>query len=201
MAGEPTTFDQSLNDALAGMSPSEIDAFKKGNAGALISSMSDNLASAFIPSLNSTINSANNYDMLTNYAINAKNLNTTLGDLRGQQSKNLEIASRNVATSTRFHEIREWYYNNKLDTLFVFQLVFISLSFLGFLAYLMKAGVIGAGVFGSLLGLLVIIMILTISNRAIYTDKVRDKRYWSKRIFGTPGERLPGLQIQTCPPS
>jgi hypothetical protein len=40
-------------------------------------------------------------------------------------------------------------------------------------------------------------MILLISNRAIYTDKVRNKRYWNKRIYGVVGSALPG-GIQKC---
>ena len=192
--------DISLNDALASMTPAEVKAFKETNAASLTTTMSNNLANAFMPSINSTIDAANSYDMLSNYTINSKNLSTTLGDLNGQQTRNLNIASRNTATSGRFREIREWYYNNKLDTLFVFQLIFISLSLLGVLAYLMKVNVIGGGVFGAMVGLLLIILILTIANRAVYTDKARDKRYWSKRLFGVVGSPLPGgITVQQCP--
>jgi hypothetical protein len=193
------TLDQSLNDALASMSSSEIKTFADGNLGSLNDSISNNLANAFKPALNMSIDSANNYDILTNYTINSKNLNTAVADLKDQQTKNINIASQNLANSGRVREIREWYYNNKLDTLFIFQLIFISLSLLGFVAYLMKAGIIGAGVFGALVGLLAVILILTIANRAVYTDKVRDKRYWSKRLFGVLGSPLPGgLVEQKC---
>jgi len=35
-------------------------------------------------------------------------------------------------------------------------------------------------------------MILLIVNRAVYTEKVRNKRYWNKRIYGVVGSTLPG---------
>jgi len=83
----------------------------------------------------------------------------------------------------------------------VFQLIFISLSLLGVLAYLIKMNIIGAGVFGAMIGILIVVNILVIANRAVYTDKVRDKRYWSKRGFGVVGSPLPGgiLAATVCP--
>jgi hypothetical protein len=184
--------DVALTNALSGLSTAQVDAYKKANTTDVVNTLTDNVANAFMPSLNSTISAANNYDILTNYTINSSNLNTTLNDLKGQQTKNLDIASRNTATASRFREIKEWYYNNKLDTLFVFQLIFISVCLLAVLAYLMKIGIIGAGVFGAMIGILTIVVILVIANRAVYTDKVRDKRYWTKRGFGIVGSPLPG---------
>jgi hypothetical protein len=192
--------DVALNDALSGLSSSELTNYKKGNTTELRTSLTDNLANSFMPSLNSSISAANNYDVLSNYKVSSKNLDTTLGDLKGQQTTNLNIASRNVDTASRYREIKEWYYNNKLDTLFIFQLIFISILFLAVLAYLIKINVISVAVFGALIGVLIVVNILVISNRAIYTDKVRDKRYWTKRNFGIVGSPLPGgILAQKCP--
>jgi hypothetical protein len=194
------TFDSALNDALSGMTPQEIAAYSAGNAATVQKNLGDDIANSFMPGLNNTISAANNYDVLTNYTISSKNLNTTLVDLKSQQAKNLNIASGNTATASRFREIKEWYYNNKLDTLFIFQLIFISICLLAVLAYLMKMNIIGVGVFGAMIGVLIVVNILVISNRAIYTDKVRDKRYWTKRNFGVIGSPLPGGLLETkCP--
>lgn len=192
--------NMALYDALSGLSQSELTNFQVGNTKDLKTNLANNLADAFQPSLNSSIFAANNYDVMQNYKVSSKNLDTTLGDLKGQQSTNLNIASRNVATASRYREIKEWYYNNKLDTLFIFQLIFISVLFLAVLAYLMKMNLIGTAVFGAMIGILIVINVLVISNRAIYTDKVRDKRYWSKRNFGIVGSPLPGgILAQKCP--
>lgn len=192
--------DTALNDALSGLNTAELNSYKAGNTAELKTNLADNFANAFMPSLNSSIAAANNYDVLQNYKVSSKNLDTTLNDLKGQQTTNLNIASRNVATASRYREIKEWYYNNKLDTLFIFQLIFISILFLAVLAYLIKLNIISTAVFGALLGILIVINILVISNRAIYTDKVRDKRYWTKRNFGIVGSPLPGgILAQKCP--
>ncbi len=200
MAGTTNPLDVSLSDALNGMTSAQLKDYKDSNKNDLRNTLTNNMASAFLPSLNTTSNAANNYDVLTNYTINSKNLDTTLSDLKGQQAANLNIANRNVATASRFREIKEWYYNNKLDTLFVFQLIFISILLLAVLAYLSKLNIIGMGVVGAMVGILLVVNVLVIANRAIYTDKVRDKRYWSKRAFGIVGSPLPGgILAQRCP--
>lgn len=134
--------------------------------------------------------------MLT-YTTQSKNLNTVVSDLAGTQDYNLSTAKRNSDTAQRNQEIKEWYYNNKLDTLFVFQLMFISLCILAAIAFAAKMGFISNTLVGILIGFEIVIMILIISNRAIYTDKVRNKRYWNKRIYGVVGSSLPG-GIQKC---
>jgi hypothetical protein len=200
MAGTTNPLDVSLSDALNGMTSAQLKEYKEANKNDLRTSLTNNMASAFLPSLNTTSNAANNYDVLTNYTINSKNLDTTLSDLKSQQSANLNIANRNVATASRYREIKEWYYNNKLDTLFVFQLIFISILLLAVLAYLSKLNIIGMGVVGAMVGILLVVNVLVIANRAVYTDKVRDKRYWSKRAFGIVGSPLPGgILAQKCP--
>ena len=145
-------------------------------------------------------NTAVNYDILSDYVIQTKNVDNTVGELAKQNTKNANIADRNVATNSRIREIKEWYYNNKLDTLFVFQLIFISICFLAVLAFLIKLGFISSAVFGICVGIAIVVMILLIANRAVYTDKVRDKRFWSKRNYGIVGSPLPGGIVPTkCP--
>lgn len=200
MAGTTSPQDISLNDALNGMTSAQLKTYTDENKNDLRTTLTNNLAASFLPGLNLTSASANNYDILTNYTINSRNLDDTLKDLKSQQTVNLNIANRNVATASRFREIKEWYYNNKLDTLFVFQLIFISILFLAVLAYLSKLNIIGIGVVGAMVGVLVVVNVLVIANRAIYTEKVRDKRYWSKRAFGIVGSPLPGgILAQKCP--
>jgi hypothetical protein len=192
--------DAALNSALAGMSTSDLQAYQDANKEKLISKLTNDMANSFNAGLRNATGSAVNYDILSNYVIQSKNLDTTMGELAGQNSKNTNIAEGNAATNSRVREIKEWYYNNKLDTLFVFQLIFISVCFLAVLAFLIKLGFINSAVFGICVGIAIIVMILLIANRAVYTDKVRDKRYWSKRNYGIVGSPLPGGIVPTkCP--
>jgi len=189
--------DAALNTVFGQMSPTDRATYLAGQASTLQSTLTGQFADSFGQSLSNTQNTARNFDIMTNYTTQSKNLNTVVSDLAGTQDSNLSTAKRNSDTAQRNQEIKEWYYNNKLDTLFVFQLMFISLCVLAAIAFAAKMGFISNTLVGILIGFEVVIMILLISNRAIYTDKVRNKRYWNKRIYGVVGSALPG-GIQKC---
>ena len=129
---------------------------------------------------------------MTNYTTQSNNLNSVVSDLAGNTSSNMATAKQNADTAQRTQEIKEWYYNNKLDTLFVFQIIFISVCMLAAIAFAAKMGFISNTIVGILIGIEVVVMILLIANRAVYTEKVRNKRYWNKRIYGVVGSTLPG---------
>ena len=189
--------DAALNTVFGQMSPTDRATYLAGQASTLQSTLTGQFADSFGQSLSNTQNTARNFDIMTNYTTQSKNLNTVVSDLAGTQDFNLSTAKRNSDTAQRNQEIKEWYYNNKLDTLFVFQLIFISLCTLAAIAFAAKMGFISNTLVGILIGIQIVVMILLISNRAIYTDKVRNKRYWNKRIYGVVGSALPG-GIQKC---
>jgi hypothetical protein len=189
--------DAALNTAFGQMSPTDRATYLAGQASTLQSTLTGQFADSFGQSLSNTQNTARNFDIMTNYTTQSKNLNTVVSDLAGTQDSNLSTAKRNSDTAQRNQEIKEWYYNNKLDTLFVFQLIFISLCALAAIAFAAKMGFISNTLVGILIGIQIVVMILLISNRAIYTEKVRNKRYWNKRIYGVVGSPLPG-GIQKC---
>lgn len=130
--------------------------------------------------------------------------NRDLADLGGSFSKQNERAINTVKYNNqlagRQYEINEWSYHNKLDTIFVFQLLFITLLIAAGLAYLQKLGFYSQAVLGLLSGILLFVMIAVIVNRALYTNKVRDQRYWHRRQF--PKKQLPVVPGgSVCPPS
>jgi|LauGreSBDMM110SN_4_FD.fasta_scaffold58146_2 hypothetical protein len=86
--------------------------------------------------------------------------------------------------SSRQAEINEWSYHNKMDTLFVFQLIFISLMTVALLHALSSQGYVGSGFVMYTMGILAFIMVIVIVNRYVYTRTTRDKRYWNRRRFG-----------------
>jgi hypothetical protein len=92
------------------------------------------------------------------------------------ETYNSQLASRQI-------EINEWSYNNKMDTLFVFQILFISLLIVSILMLFSYQGVIGRGFVWYTFGILILLDILIIVNRAMYTDRIRDKKHWDRVSF------------------
>jgi len=86
--------------------------------------------------------------------------------------------------ASRQNEINEWTYNNKMDSLFVFQLIFISLLTVALLTVLSSQGYIGSGFVRYVMIVLAFIVVIVIINRYVYTRTTRDKRYWNRKRFG-----------------
>jgi len=93
----------------------------------------------------------------------------------------------NTQLAARQTEINEWSYNNKMDTLFVLQLLFISTLIICILMMFSYQGTIGKAFVGYTIGVLVIVDVLVIINRSMYTNQVRDKKQWDRVMF--PGDQ------------
>ncbi len=89
----------------------------------------------------------------------------------------------NTDLATRQVEINEWAYNNKMDTLFVFQMMFIGIVFLTILMYLKVSGILGNAFVLYIAILFIIIMVLIIINRSMFTNSKRDGKFWNRRRF------------------
>jgi hypothetical protein len=64
-----------------------------------------------------------------------------MGDiLKNQNESAIGTTKFNNQLATRQYEINEWTYNNKLDTLFVFQILFVTLVLTASLAYIHRMG-------------------------------------------------------------
>lgn len=97
----------------------------------------------------------------------------------------------NTDLATRQTEINEWSYNNKLDTLFTLQLIFLGLTFLAILMYLKTRGILGGPFVMYVSAILVIIIGVIIVNRAMYTANRRDSRFWNRRRFISDNNKDP----------
>jgi len=82
-------------------------------------------------------------------------------------------------------EINEWYFNDKLETLFFLQMFFIVLLSMSIILYLQKNAFITAPFAAYITIFLLIIVIGTGVYRSRYTKETRDPRFWSRRRFGT----------------
>lgn len=148
---------------------------------------------------------AKNYDDLTNasntnknvmyYYIRNKDLNKIQGSISDRAESEAMAAQHDSHLAKRQFEINEWTNGNKLDTLFVFQLIFIGLLLSAPLLYAKKLGMLPSSVFYVVLMIIFLAILFTIVIRAQYTIKTRDQRFWHKRRF--PGAPVPPTSI--CP--
>ena len=70
-----------------------------------------------------------------------------------------------------------------MDTLFVFQLLFISMLIISILMMFSYQGTIGRPFVWYTIGILVIVNIIVVINRSMYTNNIRDKKQWGKVEF------------------
>jgi uncharacterized membrane protein len=188
--------DVQYTSALKGMTPTERENYFKSQRTDLMNNILSDRESTF---QKVSTDAARNSAIQTSLFYYLQR-NRDLKDI-GSQFSNVNENSRQTAEynnqlAKRQNEINEWTFNNKLDTLFVFQLLFIVLLLCSVLVYLQKAGFYNTALLGVLSGLLIFIIVVTIANRAMYTNNTRDKRYWNRRKF--PTKELPGGSSE-CP--
>lgn len=123
------------------------------------------------------------------------------GAFDGQNKSAISTAKYNNDLANRQYEINQWSYENKMDTLFVFQLLFISLVISAILLYLTKIGIFGNALLGLLNGILLVLVILVLVVRAIYTERIRDQRYWNRRVFNKKAVSQGSGPGSICPPA
>jgi len=100
------------------------------------------------------------------------------------------LASNQKDTYTRQAEINEWSAQNKLDTLFFLQILFIFLGIIIVLIFLRQAGIMSGVSVNMTIGILLLVVIGVLWNRASYTAKSRDSRYWNRRFLGLSDSNL-----------
>ena len=91
------------------------------------------------------------------------------------------------SASKRQFEINEYYYHNKLVTLFFLQLFFISGLIMAILIYLNNRGFLTPVMTGTATMLLFFIVLVVGVTRYFYTKRTRDNRLWHRRYFGAEG--------------
>jgi hypothetical protein len=107
-----------------------------------------------------------------------------------QDTYNIQLAARQT-------EINEWAYNNKMDTLFVFQVLFLSILIVSILMMFSYSGVIGKAFVWYVFTILVMVDIIIIINRSIYTDRTRDRTQWNRIRFPGDNELISPKGVDT----
>jgi hypothetical protein len=167
--------------ALQGMTPEQRTTYFASQKTQFVDNLLNEREAAFQKTYTDMIKNTNVQHSLLYYM--ARNSDV---DEIGKQLDNKNKATANTATynkqlAERQYEINEWTNNNKQETLFVFQLLFITLLVVSLFAFLQRLGYFSNLLFGALTGLLLFIVAATIANRANYTNRMRDKRYWNRK--------------------
>jgi uncharacterized membrane protein len=76
-----------------------------------------------------------------------------------------------------------------MDTLFVFQILFISLLFASIIVSLNRMGMAGSGFVWYSIAIVIAIDVIIIINRSMYTNLRRDQTFWNKRHFDDDNTR------------
>jgi hypothetical protein len=167
--------------ALQGMTPEQRTSYFASQKTQFVNNLLDERESAFQKTYTDMIKNTNVQHSLLYY----KARNSDVDEI-GKQMDNKNKATENTAIynkqlAERQYEINEWTNNNKQETLFVFQLLFITLLVVSLFAFLQRLGYFSNLLFGALTGLLLFLVAATIANRANYTNRIRGKRYWNKK--------------------
>jgi hypothetical protein len=182
--------DVQYTSALRGMTEQEKQAYFNSQKENLMNTLLSDREATFQKTHTDALRNNAIQNSLLFYQQRNRDLDELGTTLKGQNVAAIQTAAYNADLATRQYEVNEWSYNNKLDTLFVFQILFVTLLFSAILVYLHKAGFFSAAFLGLIVGIVLFINVMIIANRATYTDKTRNRRYWNKKNY-------PGYQLAT----
>ncbi len=131
------------------------------------------------------------------YTNRSQELNKMYDTLYNEKQKEVNDLQFNKDLAGRKYEMNQWTIGNKDDTLFVYSILFIILSIALVFSGLWKADIIGSGLLGAILGGLILVFVLILIYRSRYTNVLRNKRYWDRKIFKSEGGKIPLPNI--CP--
>ena len=112
------------------------------------------------------------------------NRNKTIADTAVElTAQNKTLKNGDSETSARQGEINEWASQNKLDTLFFLQTLFLYLMSFIVITYMWRYGLLPGSTYYWVLGILTLVIFGIFLNRYLYTSKIRDNRYWNRRYL------------------
>lgn len=130
---------------------------------------------------------------MANYTVRNANVTGVQTAIRGLNEQAQNSNDFNKYNSRRQFEINEWYYQNKLETLFFLQVFLIAVLIMTIILYLLKTGYITSGAAGITVAVLGIVVIIVGVSRYFYTARTRDNRLWHRRRFGEMSADKPDL--------
>lgn len=117
------------------------------------------------------------------YLSRSKDLVNLASDVNKVASDQASVSSINKNLTARQNEINEWSNYSKLELLYFMQIIFISLSLIAILAYLLSISYISSSLFWTIVSVVCVIDLLIIVLKSRFTMVNRDGRYWHKMRF------------------
>ena len=125
----------------------------------------------------------NNLTSTAYYIARTSDLKDMAEDIDEVALKQLSTSDINTGVILRQGEINEWSNNNKLDTLYFLQVLFVSLTFISTLIFLKSKGLVSSYLLNLCIVLTGAFAVFVLITRARYTNVRRNPRYWSKMRF------------------
>lgn len=175
--------DMELQAYLASLSESQKTEYVGGNVGETIKSVKQQKSAKFTDLMDQMTGADNDVTSTAYYIARTRDLTDFGKDVDEMMMKQMASSDINGGLASRQNEINEWANFNKLDTLYIMQILFVSLSFIGILAYLLSTGLIGQSLFTFLCYVIALISVIMLIVRWRYTNVARDGRYWHKARF------------------
>lgn len=173
--------DRDTVQSLAGSSAQNVDSNN------IIQQINQAEMSNLVQSLNNAESNSNNalsYGMMLNRNKTIRDIATDL------TTQNKRVNNGAKDTFSRQAEINEWAAQNKYDTLFFLQTLFIYFCLVVVTLFFRQMGVFPDVVMYLIVGLGLLIVLGVLWNRASYTSASRDKRYWNRRFMGLDDSNL-----------
>jgi hypothetical protein len=175
--------DMELQAYISDVDPSQKAEFIQANIGKAVKEVDAAKQSKFNDLFDQTTGSDNSVTSAAYYLARTFDLNNLTKDIDLVAVKQLESLETNTRLAHRQNEINDWANFNKLDMLYFMQILFLSLSLAGIMAYLLSTNAIGHSLFVFVCMIIASIAALVLLLRWRYTNVKRNNRYWHKSVF------------------
>jgi len=190
-----TLSDMELQSYLASLSSSQQSDFTASNVADAINSVKTVKQQRYNDMADQVTGADNNLTAAAYYVARTQDLKNMAGDIDEVAVKQLITSDVNHDLAGRQYEINEWANFNKLDTLFFMQVLFICLTFIAGLLFLMNNNLVSSSLFTLLAFLTAFLAAFTLITRARNTSVMRDSRYWHKLRFPQQQDPFPSADI------
>jgi hypothetical protein len=179
--------DVELATAIGNIDAAKLTTFLNTRATGLRDNVTQEHSDNFQKVYSDMVRSGNTIKNIIHYHQRNEDLKSTQDAILNRTRADAQNAQFDNQTSKRQFEINEWTASNKLDTLFVLQLLFIGLMLLVPLLYLNRIGILPSSAYYGVSLIVLVAIILTFVVRLQYTSQTRDLRFWNRRRFAKQG--------------
>jgi NADH:ubiquinone oxidoreductase subunit 3 (subunit A) len=181
--------DVQLANAMTNLkdNPNKLTSFIQQQRNSLYNTVTKEHSDNFQKVFNDLQNAGNTVKNITYYHVRNKDLDATQEAIFGKAQAEADAATYDSQVAKRQFEINEWTSGNKMDTLFIMQMMFIGLTLIAPLLYMVRIGMVPMSVFSMISFLIFVAILLTFVVRYQYHDKSRDLRFFNRRRFASMG--------------